>query len=503
MPGKILGLDIGDKYIAAVQVTSTLKGFQVTACASVRIEGEGGLDNALRLLFESTDLKSDICHSSISSEHASFRNLILPFKDTKKIKQTIPFELEAMVPFPIEDLVVDFSIINRSDHTEVLAASVKKSVISERLDMLRSHGVDPDILDIRCASLATWLVRQKKAPENGILLQLDGNKNTMVLFRNRRIVLIRTFTNDCALTAQPVSDFAGSNDSGLKPQPGEADHYYQSLQAIIQNTIHGFCVHNNLYIQPDRVYLSGNGPFMTEASQLLGRFVGVDVEQLDFSGDEKLFLDKNTAGVFRPELMGNALALAIRDTRQDQGFNFRRDEFEKKRHYFGSRKEIGTASVFFVILICFLAVDIGVDYFFLKKRCEALDKKITAVFKETFPEVKRIVDPAKQMKVEINNLKASSAAQPAIAGDRTVLAMLKDISEKIPESLDVHISRMVLDADALRISGTTDTFNTVDKIKNSLSSSECFSTVTISSAKLDRTGNKVEFEVKLEKGINK
>jgi YbbR domain-containing protein len=58
---------------------------------------------------------------------------------------------------------------------------------------------------------------------------------------------------------------------------------------------------------------------------------------------------------------------------------------------------------------------------------------------------------------------------------------------------------MVIDLEAVRISGSTDTFNTVDKIKNSLESSECFNSATISSAKLDRTGNKVEFEIKLER----
>ncbi|SPD72473.1 putative general secretion pathway protein L [uncultured Desulfobacterium sp.] len=503
MPGKILGLDIADNEIAAVQVVSTLKGYQVTACATAGIEGEGGLDNALKLLFDNTDLKSDICHTSISSEHASFRNLILPFKDTKKIKQTIPFEIEAMVPVPIEDMIVDFSIISRSESTEILAASVNKAVISEHLDRLRSHGLDPDIVDIRCAPLAAWLLRQKDTGENGILLNIDGTKGTIVLFHQRRIVLIRRFSNNGGYTSPAVSDSSDGNDSILQIPPGDVVPYYQSLGRIIQNTLHGFCVHQSKEILPEKIYIAGNGLYIKEASELLGRLMGIAVEQLDFGRDERLFFDKDISGAFRPDLMANALALAVRDARQDMGFNFRKDEFEKKRHYFGTKKEIKTASIFLIVLLCFLATDFGVDYYFVKKRCEALDQQIEAVFKETFPDVKRIVDPAKQMKVEINKLKESSVSGPSITANTTVLAMLKDISEKIPDSLDVHIARMVLDADALRISGTTDTFNTVDKIKNSLSSSDCFSAVTISSAKLDRTGNKVEFEVKLERGANK
>ena len=48
MPGKILGLDIGEDLVTAVQVLSGLKGYQVTACAQVIMEEEGDLEEALK-----------------------------------------------------------------------------------------------------------------------------------------------------------------------------------------------------------------------------------------------------------------------------------------------------------------------------------------------------------------------------------------------------------------------------------------------------------------------
>jgi Tfp pilus assembly protein PilN len=65
--------------------------------------------------------------------------------------------------------------------------------------------------------------------------------------------------------------------------------------------------------------------------------------------------------------------------------------------------------------------------------------------------------------------------------------------------LNVHITSMVIDPDTVRISGYTDTFNTVDNIKNGLESSASFSDATISSANLDRTGKRVKFEIKLQR----
>lgn len=76
--------------------------------------------------------------------------------------------------------------------------------------------------------------------------------------------------------------------------------------------------------------------------------------------------------------------------------------------------------------------------------------------------------------------------------------MLRDISLRVPESADVHMTRIVVDPDGVLIRGETDTFNTVDTIKKGLEPSPYFNAVTISSANLDRSGNRVRFEMKLE-----
>ena len=120
-------------------------------------------------------------------------------------------------------------------------------------------------------------------------------------------------------------------------------------------------------------------------------------------------------------------------------------------------------------------------------------------FEQTFPDVRKIVDPLQQMKVKINELKTSAVPIVGTGSNKRVLALLKEISQRVPKSLDVQVSRMVVDLEAVRMSGKTDTFNTVDNLKNSLEASTYFSAATISSANLDRTGNQVQFEIKLQR----
>ncbi len=326
MPGKILGLDINEDSITAVQVTSGLKGYQVLACARVMVEGDDGLEGALKGLFEQRDLNSDVCLASIPGEHASYRNLRIPFKDPKKIRQTLPFEIETMVPLPIEDLVVDFAIIDRSDQSEILAASVEKAFVSEYLGHLRPHGIDPDVLDIRCVPLVSRLIKQEGTPDDGLLLQIDGKRNTMVLYLKRRVVLIRAFAFESAPVGWPGSDAANDGADIQTSEQGES--YFQSFCLMVQNTIRAFELEIDSVIRPQKVFFTGSGALWPRTKELLNRFTDIPAEQIDLSRDAKVHMDENIDRAWNPALMDNALALALREPKHGQGFNFSKDVFE-------------------------------------------------------------------------------------------------------------------------------------------------------------------------------
>ena len=73
--------------------------------------------------------------------------------------------------------------------------------------------------------------------------------------------------------------------------------------------------------------------------------------------------------------------------------------------------------------------------------------------------------------------------------------ILREIALRIPKTASVDISSLVIDEERIRIKGHTDTFNTVDEIKKGLQESTYFKNVAIASAQLDRTNNKVRFEL--------
>ena len=527
MPEKILGLDISSDSIAAVQVSGGLRGYHITGCGHVMIEDAGGLVQALKAVAEQVGSDFNICISSIPVEYVSFRNLRMPFRDRKKIRQTLVFELETRVPFPVEDLVVDLTMVDLSDRSEILAASVKRAYISEYLAQLHTHGFDPEVLDIKGVPTVSRLLRQAGSPDDGLLLEIGLDKNTMILYLKRRIVLIRSFSFNGSSIVRTVIDGMGSDHAHtemageIEPQErasesendklsysrrfpaaccGEIQSCLEAFCTEVRNTLHAFGCQSTRTIRPQRVFVTGRGALYPDTESLLSRFLDLPIDLIDLTKDSRVYMEEDVDRVWNPALMDGAFALAVREARQGLGFNFRRDEFEVKKHYFVHKKEILRASVVLIVVLCLLALDLGVDYYSQKKHYRKLNEEITQVFRQTFPDTKRIVDPVHQMEVKIDEIKKSALLLPEVGSNRKVLDLLKDISQRVPESGGVHISRIVVDPDSVQIKGETDTFNTVDAIKKGLEPSTCFSAVTISSANLDRSGNRVRFEMKLQRG---
>jgi len=499
MAGKILGIDIQSDSIAAVQVEGGLRGYHIIGCASVMMGDFDGLDEAFKAMGKQVDLKADAYISTIPGELVSYRNLQMPFKNTKKIKQTIAYEIETMVPFPIEDLVVDFTFIDQQGQSDILAASVGREYISEYLALLQNYGVDPEILDISGVPVVLWLLRQAEIPDDGILFQIGQKRSTMVLYLKRHIRLIRSFPFCNGLIPEAMSN--STTDNNAQSQATEQIvSCFESFCTNVRNTLHSFEYQNNRTVRPEKIFITGIGSLYPQTVGLLERFLDIPVEEINVTGgDPSIHVDENIAQSWNPATMDSALTLTLRGNKKGLGFNFRKDEFEIKRKDTKLKREIRRASVFLIVILSLLTTYIGVDFYFLKERYTMLDKQITEIFSQTLPDVKRIVDPVQQMRIKITQIKRSAFSLPGVAGVHKVIDLLRDISLKVPGSLDVTVMSMVVDPEVVKIKGETNTFNTVDIIKKRLEPSEYFSSVTISSANLDRSSKRVQFEIKLKR----
>ena len=152
--------------------------------------------------------------------------------------------------------------------------------------------------------------------------------------------------------------------------------------------------------------------------------------------------------------MDRALSLALGLPKGSQVFNFRKGELKKRGSFKDYRRYGRMALLPFALLSLLILFALWHDYSTLSKQQVGLERQIREVFSQTLPEVNRIVDPVQQLQVRIKEAKqAYMTTGSADAADLGVLALLSEISGRIPASLQVRMVKMVADQNRCQTEG--------------------------------------------------
>ena len=517
VPEKILGLDIGKYYIKAVQLTAGLKGYQITGSSLIEIKEAGGVQEVLKKLFENDNLKSGICITSLPVKSFSFRNIKLPFKDKKKISQTIAFELEPLIPYPAHDVLIDYVIVDRVDQSEILAAATLKSGVGELVKLLEEHHTEVSIIDIDAISVASKLLTMGnssntpliKEEECGLLLDIGAEDTAGILFKENKVFHIRHYpfggNTITGVVARALNvEFA---DAEKKKREGDTAEVREEISKIchrffleVKNTLQFLKWNGYIDKEPSKIFLTGGGALYPGIPKELTAHFSVPVDMVDISSTDDIKMDGRTRRDWNPMLMNQALALATRETKKGVGFNFRRGEFELRKKYEKFKKDFRWVAALAIIVMFAFGVNVFVDYHYDRLYLNKLKHEITDIFKKTCPEVTRIVDPVHQLKVKIAEAQKSSMGLSGIGSGSVALNILKDISGIVSKSTDFIITSFAFDGAFVEIKGETDNFDTVDNIKTDLDKSSYFKNVTTSSASRIKKGSRVGFDLRMEPG---
>lgn len=96
-----------------------------------------------------------------------------------------------------------------------------------------------------------------------------------------------------------------------------------------------------------------------------------------------------------------------------------------------------TAAALLLVWLAFGLVSDISEYFSLKNQNAQLQQQITAIFKQTFPEVKRIVNPQSQMKSRLRTLRGGSATSGTPFSE--MLSRVSPITSKVDKLIIHHL----------------------------------------------------------------
>ncbi|MCP4339397.1 MAG: hypothetical protein GY799_11040 [Desulfobulbaceae bacterium] len=476
MADTLFCLDIHKDTVAALVVDSSSKVTIVKGCG-VADTTEQSFEDAIEQIKEQTGFVGGPCLVTFGAEFFSFRNVTLPFSDRKKIEQALPFELVDHSLVDINSLLIDFIVAKTgSSATEIVAAMISREFLAAHLALLDSAGISPESIGI--SGLSTAFKIAEGSSDNFVLVDIGTCWASVFIALNKQIALIRPLAIQPEATGRATAD-----------------------DAFIQNVVQTVLASQLLDTKnPNyRVYLSGSESQMkTAAPVLASRLSDVEIDTFRQSAQAFIKVEPDIQSLYRPELMDRILAHVFKNGKKSGGFNFRKDDFRKKKSLLEYRDLLLKTAVPLCVVIAFVMAYMGYNYSTLSAEQESLRQQVTEVFKETLPEVTRIVNPVQQLQVKNNEIKATYRPGGGNGATYTIIELLTELSAQIPERFSVKVVRMVADMSTIRLKAVTGDFNTVDNVQKELEKSQYFNDVTISSANQSVKGDKVNFELKLE-----
>jgi general secretion pathway protein L len=492
MAEDIFSLDIQDDLITGVIVKTGAQVTTVTNCGAALVM-DRPLDEVIAEVMEQVGYTDEACRVSLAAHNFYFRQLSLPFSDKKKIDKILPFQLEETAPQPIDTLIIDgIPTKEQAEESEIIAAMISREYLAESLAMLQTLNIDPEIITVSGVQTASRVASITSEDQDFVVMDIGLQRCTVIICKGGKVCLVRSLPFD----SKGLSGYH-YEESWKKPvakNPGSGGRTFAELSSSVKIT----CFLTQEMAEDIPIFLCGPVGLTAEAQKFLSEYF---VGEVNVCGLEKLpaiNFGLEAENEWVPGLMDSALATGLRPLKTQRGFNFRKDEFSRKVSIKEYSHLLSKAVVPLVALVVLAIGTFIYDTNGLKRKKTDLDNQIQAIFSETLPGVAKSRTPVAVLQGRVNEEKQRTASDKTGSGADKMLDVLAEISGRIPDHLQVKVTRLVVEKTDLRIKGNTDNFNTVDNIKKVLEQSPLFNSVTISSATLAPKGGEIRFEFKLQ-----
>lgn len=487
-----IGLDIGSRFIKLVELKSSGDNIILNKFGIKEIPKDIKLDRdkvtfqlISQLLAENNikDRNVNICAAG-QSVFVRFVKLLQTKED--KLKQTMRFEAQNQIPFPLNEVAWDWSLLDTGEKgaKKAVIAAIKKNLVDEMISKLNSIKLSTGLIDISPLSLYNCMVFNEDYNQEALGAVMDiGMKATNLVIFKKGNIWIRSFP----VAAERIEE---ARDQGMDELIGEIERSVEYYFMQGGEELKGEKKLNELI-------LTGGGSVIEGLESRIAERLNVKPKALD--PFRKLRVSKGTFSGLQEKDVKNQLSIAVGLALRGLAplrieINFLKEIIAES--YAARQKSLYTrlSIVMAAVLVISFSVFMRQDYAVKRVKLDGIDKMLD-LYNTYEPKIEELQDKEDVLKAKIDILYQAQ-------GSRAIwLSVFKTISEILPKEVWITdlsgiVSLEKNESGRLDLGGEALSYQAVNNFVSSLKSAPEFKDVKPISSSIETDENTGEEIVK-------
>ncbi len=217
-----VGLEVGTANLKVVELragsppslsTLALRPMPPGLVQEDQIVDPQGLADEIKVLFDDAGISKRFVVASVGNSQVIIRSINVPKMSLDELDEAIKWEAERYIPFPIDEVVLDYYVLDNPDDVEegeqleVVIAAAKLELVTQQVEYLKLAGLEPIVLDVKPFALLRSLKgamlgdalttsalgkdAYTDSGDVGVVLEIAATQTTITLVQGERFILNR------------------------------------------------------------------------------------------------------------------------------------------------------------------------------------------------------------------------------------------------------------------------------------------------------------------------
>jgi type IV pilus assembly protein PilM len=329
---KVVGLDLGSRYIKALELTHTKRRYRITGYAQVEIRPDDIVAELLGDLFKGRRFGVNKVISSVSGKNVVVRYITMPRLEEDELKDACRYELGKYVPFDVEEIIYDcqsaplIPALEKSEsEMRVLLVAAKRTLIDEHLSIIEDAGLRAILVDVDSFALgnayefALTTGAQEREAEVVALVDIGARKTNINISDGKVSFFTREFYrggNDLTEAIGKKLGLSHEEAEALKREPEDLERIIGPVSSIMEEISHDIALsldffENQYDREVNRVYLTGGTIMFSPAFEIVQKSLKRDVQKWNPIKGFELDMDEFSKGELLENFSQAAIALGL------------------------------------------------------------------------------------------------------------------------------------------------------------------------------------------------